>query len=706
MQAYISYFNWLPEKLRVAVLVSKAAFHFLKSAWVQPETDDCTVPDEVKAAGFDICADKTSTSDGLSNEGLRRRQELFGINNFTETAQKSFWVFVWDALHDMTLMVLGSCAFVSLIVGIAIEGWPKCAHDGLGIAASILCKKCSKIYSAESSSGTGNLKRHLEKCLNSTTRDIGQYMIYNKGVLDTRNAKFSQEKFRELLVHAVARHDLPFSFTKYEGVRDVFKYLEPDVTHITRNTTKADMLKLHGVESWPKGAHDGLGIASSILVVVFVTATSDYRQSLQFKGLDKEKKKISIQVTRNEFRQKLSIYELLVGDIIHLVIGDQVPADGLFVSGFTLSNSTCLTGQHNQSGKTPLLQILRHFKINVSDFPNLDVKHGVHSSFYDLHMTNTNTDVVYQELQKCFEGFPSGISVSCLPHLETVYIMEFNRSLDFKALGMSTLDDIVGMMGEEYVLWFEGGESREKYAMSTRMVEMRRKLYLKREVQELLIRYGGEIEFNSFEDSYKDHFNEKLAYDYYGLTRGLEELCEILEDILVVEEANPSRKAYISYFNWLPEKLRVAVLVSKAAFHFLKSAWVQLETDDCIVPDEVKAASFDICADEVGLRRRQELFGINNFAETAQKSFWVFIWDALHDMTLMVLRSCAFVSLIVGIVTEGWPKGAHDGLGIAASILLVVSVTATSDYRQSLQFKDLDKEKKKISIQVTRNAFR
>ena len=68
-------------------------------------------------------------------------------------------------------------------------------------------------------------------------------------------------------------------------------------------------------------------------------------------------------------------------------------------------------------------------------------------------------------------------------------------------------------------------------------------------------------------------------------------------------------------------------------------------------------------------------------------------------MTLMILGVCAFVSLIVGIATEGWPKGAHDGLGIVASILLVVFVTATSDYRQSLQFKDLDKEKKKISIQ-------
>ncbi|KAL2987775.1 hypothetical protein AAZX31_11G047200 [Glycine max] len=99
-------------------------------------------------------------------------------------------------------------------------------------------------------------------------------------------------------------------------------------------------------EGWPKGAHDGLGIVASILLVVFVTATSDYRQSLQFRDLDKEKKKISIQVTRNGYRQKMSIYELLPGDIVHLAIGDQVPADGLFVSGFSvLIDESSLTGE-------------------------------------------------------------------------------------------------------------------------------------------------------------------------------------------------------------------------------------------------------------------------------------------------------------------------------------------------------------------------
>ena len=42
----------------------------------------------------------------------------------------------------------------------------------------------------------------------------------------------------------------------------------------------------------------------------------------------------------------MSIYDLLPGDIVHLSIGDQVPADGLFVSGFSvLIDESSLTGE-------------------------------------------------------------------------------------------------------------------------------------------------------------------------------------------------------------------------------------------------------------------------------------------------------------------------------------------------------------------------
>ena len=42
----------------------------------------------------------------------------------------------------------------------------------------------------------------------------------------------------------------------------------------------------------------------------------------------------------------MSIYDLLLGDIVHLAIGDQVPADGVFVSGFSvLIDESNLTGE-------------------------------------------------------------------------------------------------------------------------------------------------------------------------------------------------------------------------------------------------------------------------------------------------------------------------------------------------------------------------
>ncbi|KAF4361318.1 hypothetical protein G4B88_015910 [Cannabis sativa] len=246
------------EKFRVAVLVSQAALQFIHGLNLISEY---SVPEEVKDAGFEICADElgtivegrdvkkltihggvegiagklsTSPSSGIptSEQLLCKRKEIYGINKFTESPVKGFLTFVWEALQDMTLMILGVCAFVSLIVGIVMEGWPK-------------------------------------------------------------------------------------------------------------------------------GAHDGLGIVASILLVVFVTATSDYRQSLQFKDLDREKKKIVVQVTRDGCRQKISIYDLLPGDIVHLSIGDQVPADGLFLSGFSVViNESSLTGESepvNANSQNPFL---------------------------------------------------------------------------------------------------------------------------------------------------------------------------------------------------------------------------------------------------------------------------------------------------------------------------------------------------------------
>ncbi|KAL7617173.1 hypothetical protein Lser_V15G03665 [Lactuca serriola] len=245
----------IQEKIRIALYVQKAALQFIDAA----NRTEHKVSEEVAQAGYDIEPDdlayivrshnnktydfhgglqglarkiKVSLRDGVLSSDISKRQQIFGFNRFVEKPPRALWMFVWDALQDLTLIILMVCAVISVGVGIATEGWPKGMYDGLGI---ILC----------------------------------------------------------------------------------------------------------------------------IALVVVVTAVSDYKQSLQFKDLDKEKKNIIIQVTRDGSRKKVSIYDLVVGDIVHLSIGDQVPADGIFIDGYSLSiDESSLSGESepvNIDKKRPFL---------------------------------------------------------------------------------------------------------------------------------------------------------------------------------------------------------------------------------------------------------------------------------------------------------------------------------------------------------------
>jgi Ca2+-transporting ATPase len=104
--------------------------------------------------------------------------------------------------------------------------------------------------------------------------------------------------------------------------------------------------------------------------------------------------------------------------------------------------------------------------------------------------------------------------------------------------------------------------------------------------------------------------------------------------------------------------------------------------------------------DDSDIKSRQQIFGSNTYPEKPTKGFLLFVWEALQDVTLIVLMVCACISLAVGIVTEGIESGWYDGAGILLSITLVVLVTSITDYQQSLQFQNLNKEKAKIYINV------
>ena len=87
---------------------------------------------------------------------------------------------------------------------------------------------------------------HMEKCVKKDHGDIGQLLLsQGQGSMLMRSTKFDPEKFRELAVEAILKHDLPFRFVQYEGIRAMFKYAYDNIKMPSRNTAKSDVLKMY-----------------------------------------------------------------------------------------------------------------------------------------------------------------------------------------------------------------------------------------------------------------------------------------------------------------------------------------------------------------------------------------------------------------------------------------------------------------------------
>ncbi|KAG2407549.1 Calcium-transporting ATPase [Vigna angularis] len=102
-------------------------------------------------------------------------------------------------------------------------------------------------------------------------------------------------------------------------------------------------IKSEGIQ---EGWYDGGSIAFAVILVILVTAISDYKQSLQFQDLNEHKRNIHLEVIRDGRRVEISIYDVVVGDVIPLNIGNQVPADGVLISGHSLAiDESSMTGE-------------------------------------------------------------------------------------------------------------------------------------------------------------------------------------------------------------------------------------------------------------------------------------------------------------------------------------------------------------------------
>ncbi|GKC87693.1 calcium-transporting ATPase 12, plasma membrane-type-like protein [Tanacetum coccineum] len=177
--------------------------------------------------------------------------------------------------------------------------------------------------------------------------------LMNNKDLNTLNNKFNgvgglAKSLHTNLEHGVTNHDIESRKTAFGS--NTYKEVPPKgffhfVVKAFKNTAYILLLLCAilslGFGMKDNGAKDGWYEGISIFVAVFwnivTSAVCNFRQEKKFHDLmSKTRYAIKMDAIRDGNRQKVSIFNIVVGDVIVLKIGDQVPADGLFINGHSL----------------------------------------------------------------------------------------------------------------------------------------------------------------------------------------------------------------------------------------------------------------------------------------------------------------------------------------------------------------------------------
>jgi len=99
----------------------------------------------------------------------------------------------------------------------------------------------------------------------------------------------------------------------------------------------------------PTGAIDGIAILMSLLLMVFITSCNDWKKDTKFVELQQLGAQETVTTIRgkNGNTETTSVWKLVVGDVIYLKAGDNIPADCILLSS---NNLVCDETYHEGHG--------------------------------------------------------------------------------------------------------------------------------------------------------------------------------------------------------------------------------------------------------------------------------------------------------------------------------------------------------------------
>ncbi|OCL09810.1 calcium-translocating P-type ATPase [Glonium stellatum] len=117
---------------------------------------------------------------------------------------------------------------------------------------------------------------------------------------------------------------------------------------------------------------EGVAILAAIVIIVVVGSTNDYQKERQFTKLYKKTHDRTVRVIRSGTSQEISIFGILVGDVVHLEQGDVIPADGIFIDGYNVRcDESSVTGESDLMRKQPAYEVFQAIE-GHKNLPTMD----------------------------------------------------------------------------------------------------------------------------------------------------------------------------------------------------------------------------------------------------------------------------------------------------------------------------------------------
>ncbi|KAG0047246.1 hypothetical protein BGZ83_007676, partial [Gryganskiella cystojenkinii] len=116
---------------------------------------------------------------------------------------------------------------------------------------------------------------------------------------------------------------------------------------------------------------EGVAILVAVMIVVMVGSVNDYQKEAQFRKLNAKKEDREVKVLRNGETVLISVFDIVVGDILHLEPGDVIAADGIYLGGHNLKcDESAMTGEADAIKKVTFEEYLRLEQLEAASSHN------------------------------------------------------------------------------------------------------------------------------------------------------------------------------------------------------------------------------------------------------------------------------------------------------------------------------------------------